>query len=173
MSGLRDIEDLVKDFFAPVSGHGFMPASEISGQIANGRRDIFGRHGVGVRHQAVLRDQPDQMFAISDQALQKFLVQFQILRSRTPVVHALFLVLPEKFDFVKPQYDVPIKSQLRVRAQDDLARRTPASFGSLCLHQANITSNSTKAKLNGGTLIIELCPAPVKFPARSRKDIYD
>jgi hypothetical protein len=31
MRGLRDIEDLVKDFFASGSGHGFMPASEISG----------------------------------------------------------------------------------------------------------------------------------------------
>jgi hypothetical protein len=154
MSGLRDIEDLVKDFVAPGSGHLFVPASEISGQIANGRRNIFGGHGVGVRHQAVLRDQPDQMFAIGDQALQEFLVQFQILRSRTPAVHALFLVLPEKFYFVKPKHDVAVKSQLRVRAQDDLAGRTPASFGSLCLHQANIISNLTKAKPNVGSGIV-------------------
>ena len=133
MSGWRDIEDLVKNNFAPGLGHRFMPASEISGQISHGRRNVFGGHGVGVRHQAILCDQPDQMFAIGDQALQELLVQLQILRFWTPEVHAPFLVLPKEFDFVKPKHDVPVKSQLRVRTQDDLACRTPASFGTSLL----------------------------------------
>jgi len=83
----------------------------------------------------MLCHQADQMFTIGDQALQEFLVQRQILRSWTPEIHALLLVLTEEFDFVKPKHDVPVKNQLRVCAQDDLARRTPASFGGLWLHQ--------------------------------------
>src|SRR5437762_11786781 len=128
MSGFRAIEDFGENLRLLRSGHWLVPTAVVSTQVPEGGLKICGRDGLGVREETVLIDEPTEVFSVGDEPQEKFLVQLQIFRSGRLVRHALFLLLTEKLDFVKPDDDFTVNGEARIRAEDQLSGWAPILF---------------------------------------------